>query len=121
MLNRYHVAAVSGDDVEKPGELTGNVWDPDPVPGEAPGGGQATSDHPVEQQQVDVATGQHDDHRIRHPVEQPVEKRSNPHRAGRLHHQLRPLQQEGNRLHGLRIVDRDQVVDEGFDVIEGEL
>ncbi len=109
-----------GHQREQPGQLARPVGDPDPDGQVAAGGEHAVLDHPHQQHRVDVAAGEHRDHR-RLPPPRLGQHGRDRRRAGRLDDLLGALQAEQQRLGDRRLGHRDDLVHHVLDERERQV
>lgn len=115
-----HVAPVLGDLAEQQRELPRPVVAAHREPQVASGRGKPVLDHPQHQQRVDVAAGEHRDHRRLH-LHRTRQQRRHPGRAGRLDHLFAPLQQHQQGPGDVLLGDRHHLVDQLAHVRKGEI
>src|SRR5690606_38611275 len=112
VIDLDHVPSELGDRRQDTGEAPGLVGYVNRELGEAPRRLETVAHDLSQDHEVDVAAGEHDADRVGCVFgDQPLEQRGYTHGAGRLDHQLRPLQDQREGGHGLGVVDCDHAVD----------
>ena len=108
------LARSSATSAVEPRERAGAVAQQHGEPYQAPVLHEPALDDPRQHGDVDVAAGEHEDHRAPLEAELPVEERSERCGAGALHHRLLDLEQQEHRARQLLLAHGHEVVDVGL-------
>jgi len=120
VLDRKDVASSRTDRGEDTGEVTRFVGHEHPQRSESTLRSETVSDDPVEEEEIDVAAGQHGDDRSACGVDLAVEHRGDRHGPGRFDEEFRAFEEEGHSLGGAVVVDRHEFIHVLFDEVETE-